>query len=57
VFPDRAKLQGALPQFRTEPLQVFSTNMVTRARYQAAYLRGLRGHATTGMWPPQSIYA
>ena len=57
VFPDRAKLQGALPQFRTEPLQVFSTNMVTRARYQAAYLRGLRGHATTGKWPPQSIHA
>jgi 4-diphosphocytidyl-2C-methyl-D-erythritol kinase len=57
VFPDRAKLQGALPQFRTEPLQVFSTNMVTRARYQAAYWRGLQGHATTGTWPPQSRYA
>ena len=57
VFPDRAKLQGALPQFRTEFLQVFSTNMVTRARYQAEFLRGLRGHAPSGKWPPQSLYA
>lgn len=57
VFPDRARLQGALPQFRTEPLQVFSTRMVTRSRYQAAILRGLRGHATTGKWPPQSLHA
>ncbi|MGD0579438.1 MAG: hypothetical protein ABSC08_10970, partial [Bryobacteraceae bacterium] len=57
VFPDRAKLQGALPRFRTESLQVFSTTMVTRARYQAAFQRGLRGHARPGTWPPGSVYA
>lgn len=57
VFPDRANLQGALPRFRTEPLQVFSTTMVTRARYQAAYRRGLRGHVRPGTWPPRSVYA
>jgi 4-diphosphocytidyl-2-C-methyl-D-erythritol kinase len=57
VFPDRANLQGALPRFRTEPLQVFSTTMVTRARYQAAYRRGLRGHVRPGTWPPGSVYA
>ena len=56
VFPDRAKLQGALPRFRTEPLQVFSTMMVTRARYKAAFRRGLQGHARPGTWPPGSVY-
>ncbi|MGO9242326.1 MAG: 4-(cytidine 5'-diphospho)-2-C-methyl-D-erythritol kinase [Bryobacteraceae bacterium] len=57
VFPDRANLQGALPRFRTEPLQVFSTTMVTRARYRGAIQRGLQGHARPGTWPPGSVYA
>jgi 4-diphosphocytidyl-2-C-methyl-D-erythritol kinase len=53
VFPDRANLQGALPRFQTEPLQVFSTSMITRARYQAGFWRGLQGYATAGTWPPR----
>lgn len=56
VFPDRAKLQGALPQFSTEPLKVFSTTMLGRAQYHARVLRSLREHLTGEAWPPGSRY-
>jgi len=56
VFPDRANLQGALPQFRTEPLKVFSTITVTRRQYRARMSRSLREHATENTWPPRSRY-
>lgn len=56
VFPDRAKLQGALPQFRTEPLKVFSTTTLTRAAYRARLCRSLREHALTDTWPLRSRY-
>jgi 4-diphosphocytidyl-2-C-methyl-D-erythritol kinase len=56
VFPDRAKLQGALPQFSKEPLKVFSTSMLSRARYRARVLGGLREHVTGNEWPPASRY-
>ncbi|MGQ9918216.1 MAG: 4-(cytidine 5'-diphospho)-2-C-methyl-D-erythritol kinase [Bryobacteraceae bacterium] len=54
VFPDRAKLQGALPQFSTEPLKVFSTTMLGRAQYRARVLRSLREHVSGEGWPPRS---
>ena len=57
VFPDRAKLQGALPQFHTEPLKVFSTTMLTRAQFRARWWRSLREHVTHNTWPLQSRYA
>ena len=56
VFPDRAKLQGALPQFSKEPLKVFSTSMLSRARYRARVLGGLREHVTGNEWPPATRY-
>lgn len=56
VFPDRAKLQGALPQFRTEPLKVFSTTTVTRRQFRARIGRSLREHALEDTWPPRSRY-
>ena len=56
VFPDRAKLQGALPQFSTEPLKVFSTTMLSRARYRARVLGSLREHVSGNAWPPASRY-
>lgn len=54
VFPDRAKLQGALPQFSTEPLKVFSTTMLGRAQYRARVLRSLREHVSGEGWPPRN---
>jgi 4-diphosphocytidyl-2-C-methyl-D-erythritol kinase len=57
VFPNQAKLQGALPQFRAESLQVFSTATLTRAVYRARLVRSLREHAIENTWPPQSRYA
>lgn len=57
VFPDRATLQGALPPFQTEPLKVFSTTTLSRARYRASWHRSLREHAVSNTWPPQSRYA
>lgn len=57
VFPNQAKLQGALPQFHTEPLKVFSTTMLTRVQYRARLWRSLREHALENTWPPQSRYA
>lgn len=54
VFPDRAKLQGALPQFSTEPLKVFSTTMLGRAQYRARLLRSLREHVSGEGWPPRN---
>lgn len=56
VFPDRAKLQGALPQFSTESLKVFSTTMLGRAQYRARVLRSLREHVAGVAWPPGSRY-
>lgn len=62
VFPNQANLQGALPRFRSEPLQVFSTTMLTRARYCAGWRRTLREHTSTrttsvNEWPPRSRYS
>lgn len=59
VFPNQSKLQGALPRFRSEPLKVFSTQLVSRARYRAGWLRNLREHlAETALkeseWPPRT---
>jgi 4-diphosphocytidyl-2-C-methyl-D-erythritol kinase len=59
VFPNQATLQGALPRFRTEPLQVFSSTLVSRARYRAGWIRALRDHvAAPAMkeveWPPRT---
>ncbi|MEJ5366751.1 MAG: 4-(cytidine 5'-diphospho)-2-C-methyl-D-erythritol kinase [Bryobacteraceae bacterium] len=56
VFPDRAKLQGALPQFSTESLKVFSTTMLGRAQFRARVLRSLRLHVNGEAWPPGSRY-
>ncbi len=56
VFPDRAKLQGALRQFHTEPLKVFSTTTMTRRAYRARLLASLRGNAIESTWPPRSWY-
>jgi 4-diphosphocytidyl-2-C-methyl-D-erythritol kinase len=56
VFPDRAKLQGALRQFHTEPLKVFSTTTVTRRAYRARWLKSLCEHAIENTWPPQSSH-
>lgn len=61
VFPNQAKLQGALPRFRTEPLKVFSTTLLTRARYRAGWCRRLRNHLTESVlsekpWPLASRY-
>ncbi len=55
VFPDRAKLQGALPQFRTEPLKVFSTTTVTRRRFRARIVSCLREFVQEDSWPPRSL--
>ncbi|MBI5281080.1 MAG: hypothetical protein HY858_05305, partial [Candidatus Solibacter usitatus] len=57
VFPNQAKLQGALPQFRTEPLQVFSTTILTRREYRARLSASLCEHAVDDAWPPRSLYA
>ena len=54
VFPNQAKLQGALPRFRSESLTVFSTRMLTRRQYRARWSASLREHAFEGTWPPQS---
>ena len=61
VFPDQTKLQGALPRFRSEPLKVFSTRMLTRAQYRAGWCRSLRDHlnesvSTKIQWPPRTRY-
>lgn len=56
VFPNLAKLQGALPQFRTEPLKVFSTTTVPRRQFRARIGRSLREHALEDTWPPRSRY-
>ena len=56
VFPDRAKLQGALPQFSTEPLKVFSTTLLSRRQYRARIGSSLREHAVANTWPPRSRY-
>lgn len=57
VFPDRAKLQGALPPFQTEPLKFFSTATLSRARFRARWRSSLREHSLSNTWPPQSRYA
>ena len=54
VFPNQAKLQGALPRFRSESLTVFSTRMLTRRQYRARWSASLREYAIEGTWPPQS---
>lgn len=54
VFPDRAKLQGALPRFRTEPLQIFRTKFLTRAQYQSRLLGSLKEYIVENQWPPRS---
>lgn len=54
VFPDQAKLQGALPQFRTEPLRVFSTRTLTRGQYRAGWRRSLQEQSKGMTWPPRS---
>jgi 4-diphosphocytidyl-2-C-methyl-D-erythritol kinase len=54
VFPDRAKLQGALPRFRTEPLQTFRTSLLTRAAYRARMIASLSEHLVNQQWPPRS---
>jgi len=54
VFPDRAKLQGALPRFRQEPLQTFRTSLLSRARYRARLLESLSEHLVDQQWPPRS---
>ncbi len=54
VFPDRAKLQGALPRFRTEPLQTFRTQFLTRAQYRLRLLGSLTEHIVENQWPPRS---
>lgn len=59
VFPNQSKLQGALPRFRSEPLKVFSTTFVSRARYCSGWRRNLREHlAETALkevqWPPRT---
>lgn len=54
VFPDRAKLQGALPRFHTEPLQTFRTTFLTGARYRARMIASLSEHVVEKQWPPRS---
>lgn len=54
VFPNQARLQGALPRFRSESLTVFSTRMLTRKAYRARWSASLREHAIEGTWPPLS---
>lgn len=54
VFPDRAKLQGALPRFRTEPLQIFRTRFLRRAQYQSRLLSSLTEYIVENQWPPRS---
>ncbi|MBA3974403.1 MAG: 4-(cytidine 5'-diphospho)-2-C-methyl-D-erythritol kinase [Candidatus Solibacter sp.] len=56
VFPNQARLQGALPRFRSESLTVFSTRMLTRRLYRARWSASLREHAIEGTWPPLSRY-
>jgi 4-diphosphocytidyl-2-C-methyl-D-erythritol kinase len=56
VFPDRARLQGALPRFRSESLKVFSTTLLSRARYRAGWLESLGDHVRGRSWPPRSRY-
>lgn len=56
VFPDRAKLQGALPRFSKESLKVFSTTLLTRRQYRARISRSLREHVSEETWPPRSRY-
>jgi 4-diphosphocytidyl-2-C-methyl-D-erythritol kinase len=56
VFPNQVNLQGALPQFRSEPLKVFSTRMLTRAQYRARWSKSLREHVIENTWPLQSRY-
>jgi len=61
VFPNQSKLQGALPRFRSEPLKVFSTTMISRARYRAGWMRNLRAHLAESAlkeveWPPRTKY-
>jgi 4-diphosphocytidyl-2-C-methyl-D-erythritol kinase len=54
VFPNRTNLQGALPRFRSETLQVFSTMLLTRAAYRARIRRSLSKFVTDESWPPRS---
>lgn len=59
VFPNQATLQGALPRFRSEPLQVFSSRFLTRAQYRAGWNRALGAHLSRpGIrdfeWPPRT---
>jgi len=56
VFPNQVNLQGALSQFHSEPLKVFSTTMMTRARYRARICASLREHSIEKTWPPHSRY-
>lgn len=56
VFPDRAVLERALPRFPSEQLQVLPTQVMTRARYRASWLRSLNEHVDGSQWPPQSRY-
>lgn len=56
VFPDRAKLQGALPRFRPESLKVFSTTFLSRAKYRAGWIESLGEHVRDRTWPPRSRY-
>jgi 4-diphosphocytidyl-2-C-methyl-D-erythritol kinase len=56
VFPNQAKLQGALPRFRTEPLQIFRTTFLTRAQYRSRLLSSLSNHVVEDTWPPRSQY-
>lgn len=59
VFPNQSTLQGALPRFRSEPLKVFSTKLLTRAQYRAGWCRDLRESLAESAlketeWPPRT---
>jgi len=54
VFPDRAVLERALPRFPSEQLQVLPTQVMTRARYRASWLRSLSEHVDGSQWPPKA---
>jgi 4-diphosphocytidyl-2-C-methyl-D-erythritol kinase len=61
VFPDRVDLVRACQRFRSEQLRVFPTQLISRARYRAAWHRWLQEFAdkqdSALPWPPRSRFS
>ncbi|MCC7154643.1 MAG: 4-(cytidine 5'-diphospho)-2-C-methyl-D-erythritol kinase [Bryobacterales bacterium] len=56
IYSSRDELRRALPLFPQEKLRVFSTTLVSRRAYRAAWWRSLQEHIDGLTWPPRSRY-